>query len=111
MHSVLTVVHMGEKGLMTISFSDEELSCFPVRLSPSGRRYRYVEYQVRVRCTQLRLTFEFIVPRSGIFADSESASDHTKIRILEPESDLIIRRAEAYGQTISQMGLHDNRKR
>ncbi|KAL9622192.1 MAG: hypothetical protein Q9160_003375 [Pyrenula sp. 1 TL-2023] len=96
---------IGGKGLITITLSEEELKNFPIEASSSGRPYHYVEYRVRLRCSQLRLIFEFIVPRSGVFVKPMLTKRSGDVQEPEQERDLIIKRAQIFAPAVSELGL------
>jgi hypothetical protein len=64
----LTPVHIHKAGTIEIRLTRDDCQAFEVKRHPEKKRYfYYVEYEVILRGDGLRMTYEFLIPRTGKF--------------------------------------------
>jgi hypothetical protein len=64
----LTRIHIHKAGTIEIRLTRDDCQAFEVKRHPDKKKYfYYVEYEVILRGDNLRMTYEFLIPRTGKF--------------------------------------------
>lgn len=72
----LTPIHIHIAGIIEIRLNRDEWQAFGIRRHPENdKEYHYLEYEVVLRGDGLRMTYEFLIPRTGKFEDGADEKD------------------------------------